>query len=178
MPPVSLASPSSRVAGRPSSRSTLVALASAGLWLVTLSACAPRLTPPYRDFEVRARPTATAAEGDTSLTARLRASVVEAGWTPAPSDDPAVVATVPREIATGFFSRTTASVELVPLGGGFVRVWVRGESRSFLGGRTKAFALTPTLRERIFEPLGAALEARGLVALGTPRDRDEEVTDE
>lgn len=66
----------------------------------------------------------------------------------------------------------------MPLGDGFVRVWVRGESHSALGGRTKVFALTPGLRARVLDPLSSALASRGLVALGAPRDRDEEATEE
>lgn len=151
-------------------------LATFSLLVLTLAAagCSPRLSPPYRDFEVRDG----SAAGDTSLSVRLSAAAVEAGWALAPSPTPSVVATEARRVATGVFSRTTASVELVPLHGRFVRVWVRGESHSALGGRTKVFALTPTLRARVLGPLSEALASRGLVALDTPRDRDEEVTEE
>lgn len=135
---------------------------------VLLSACAPRLTPPYRDFRI--------ASPDSSLHGRLRAAAVEAGWTLADAPSAAVVTTEPRAVG-GSVSPTTAVVEMVPLSGDVVRVWVRGETRGLLGGRTKLYALTPTLRDRTLGALSDALAARGLQALDTPGDRDEEATD-
>lgn len=140
------------------------------LSLLALVACAPRLSPPYRDYEVR-----TEAGGTVDL---LREAVEAAGWTLAPSLDPAIVTTESREVATGLGSRTEAALDLVPLDGGYVRVYVRAERRSLLGGRTKVYALDGALRQAVFAPLSEALAGRGLVALGTPRDRDEEATDE
>lgn len=149
------------------------------LWMaacaVLLAACAPRLSPPYRDYEVRAAPASAAS--DTSVTARLEAAVVEAGWTLAPAPDDAIVSTEAQRVGTGLFSTTTAALDLIPLDGGFVRVLVRGESRSLLGGRTKVFTLNGSLRRAVLRPLGEALATRGFVALGTPRDRDEDATD-
>ena len=157
------------------------------LSLVALtSACASTPTPTYRDYEVRARP-ASLAESDTTLTGRLYSAVVAAGWTPVPSLSPGIVTTAPRAVS-GAFSRTTASLDLVPVDGGrasedaggrarFVRVVVRAERRSVLGGRSKVYALDGRLREQLLGPLTEALAARGLVALGTPRDRDEDATD-
>lgn len=138
------------------------------LLVVGASACAPRLSPPYRDFAARDAPIARD---------RLAEAAVAAGWTLAPSLDPAVVTTEPRDVATGPFSRTTAALDLVPLAGGHVRVWVRGESRSVLGARTKVFALSPSLRARVLGPLTEALAARGLRALDAPRERDEDATE-
>lgn len=140
------------------------------LSLLALVACAPRLSPPYRDYEVR-----TEAGGTVDL---LREAVEAAGWTLAPSLDPDIVTTESREVATGLGSRTEAALDLVPLDGGYVRVYVRAERRSLLGGRTKVYALDGALRQAVFAPLSEALAGRGLVALGTPRDRDEEATDE
>ena len=137
--------------------------------LVALAACAPRMAPPYRDYEVRTE----AAD----LTAALQEAAVAAGWTLAPSEDPAVVSTEPREVGSGFASRTEAAVDLVPLDGGFVRVYVRAEKRSFLGGRSKVYALDGDLREAVLGDLSEALRQRGLVPLGTPRDRDEDATE-
>lgn len=135
--------------------------------VVVLSACAPRLTPPYRDFRI--------ASPDSALTDRLRAAAVEAGWTLAEAPAAAVVTTRPRTV--GGVSPTTAVVEMVPMSGDVVRVWVRGETRGLLGGRTKLYALTPTLRVRTLGALTDALAARGLRAVDTPRDRDEDATD-
>ena len=136
-----------------------------------VSACAPRLSPPYRDYEVREAITAS------DLTARLRAAITEAGWEIAPSAVPAVVSTTPRRVEAGLLSSTDAALDLVPLDGGFVRVYVRAETRSFLGGRSKVYALSPALRGDLLRSLSDALASRGLVALGTPRDRDEDATE-
>jgi hypothetical protein len=144
--------------------------------LFGVAACAPVLSPPYRDFEVRALPVAV-ARGDTTLTARLRASAEAAGWETVPSLSRGVVTTAPRPVG----SRTTAALDLVPVDGDppqFVRVVVRAERRSFLFGRSKVYALDGPLREAVLAPITEALAARGLVAVGTPRDRDEDATDD
>jgi hypothetical protein len=137
--------------------------------VLTLTACAPRLSPPYRDYEVHAEL--------ADVTALLREAASDAGWGLAESLDPAVVTTAPRQVASGLGSRTDAVLDLVPLDGGFVRVYVRAETRSWLSGRTKVYALDGDLRRSVLEPLSAALSERGLVPLGTPRDRDEDATE-
>ena len=136
---------------------------------LALAACAPRLSPPYRDYEVRAEA--------PDVTPLLREAAEAAGWALAASLDPAVVTTAPREVATGLGSRTEAALDLVPLDGGYVRVYVRAEKRSWLGGRSKVYALDGDLRQSVLGPLSQALSDRGLVPLGTPRDRDEDATD-
>ena len=156
------------------------------LAVAALAGCASAPTPPYRDYEVRALPAGSPVTGDTTLTARLRSAAVAAGWTPVPSLAPGVVTTAARPISGGL-SRTTAALDLVPvddrsdIGGAraqFVRVVVRAEKRSFLGGRTKVYSLNGGLRQTLLAPITEALAARGLVALGAPRDRDEDATDD
>lgn len=139
------------------------------LTVLALVGCAPRLSPPYRDYEVRT--------DSTEVTTLLRAAATSAGWALATSLDPAVATTAPREVATGLGSRTDAALDLVPLNGGFVRVYVRAEKRSWLSGRTKVYALDDGLRQSVLGPLSEALAERGLVPLGTPRDRDEDATE-
>ncbi len=149
--------------------------------LLALAACASVPTPTYRDFEVRAAPGATA---DTSLTARLGAAAAAAGWTAEVPDPTGIVTTAPRPVPGGLFARTTARLDLMPLNAGsdhgarFVRVIVRAERRSFLGGRTKVYALDGGTQRALLGPISEALAERGLVALGTPRDRDEDATDD
>ena len=135
---------------------------------LSLAACAPRLAPPYRDFRVAAL--------DTSVDVLVRQAATEAGWVLDVSPDDAVVTTVPRLLG-GTLTRTTALLEIVPMSGDVVRVWVRGEARGWFGGRTKLYALSPTVRERALAPLTAALAARGLRALDAPAERDEDATD-
>ncbi len=97
-----------------------------------------------------------------------------------------VVTTTSRSVRGGGFGRTTAALDLVPVNQGpsgtetarYVRVVVRAEQRSFLGGRSKVYALSSRLSEELLGPITEALAARGLVAVGTPRDRDEDATDD
>ncbi len=132
---------------------------------VTLVGCASRLSPPYRDYEVRAEP--------PNLTGQLREAAVEAGWEMAVARDTAIVTTARQRVAP----RTDVELDLVPLSGGYVRVYVRAERRSLLGGRSKLYALDADLRASVLGPLSDALRTRGLVPLGTPRDRDEDATE-
>jgi len=136
-----------------------------------LAGCAPTLSPPYRDYEVRAE-----VSGD-SLTRQLADAATEAGWTTVPAESPRVISTAPKPVGQSLFSTSTAALDLVPLDGGFVRIYVRAEKRSVLGGRSKVFALNGAMRESVLGPISAALADRGLVALGTPRDRDEDATE-
>ena len=135
-----------------------------------LTACAPRLSPTYRDFEVRA----AASEGDTVLTSRLRRALAAAEWELVPADAPDVLSTASRDVG----GRTRAALDLVPLDGGFVRVYVRARKRSLLGGRGKVYALDSRLRRVVLDDLTEALKSEGLVPLGTPRDRDKDATDD
>ena len=156
---------------RPASRLALPRLATLGLVVAVLAGCAPRLSPPYRDYEVRAELAADA------LTRQLDAAAVEAGWTTVASEDPRVISTTARSVSQGLLSRTSAALDLVPLDGGFVRVYVWAEKRSILGGRSKVFALNGSLRESVLGSITQALASRGLVALDAPRERDEDATD-
>jgi hypothetical protein len=136
-----------------------------------LAGCASTLSPPYRDYEVRAE------ISDDSLTHKLVEAVTAAGWTTVPAESSRVVSTAPRPVGQGLLSKTTAALDFVPLDGGFVRVYVRAEKRSVLGGRSKVFALDGALRQSVLGPISASLAERGLMALGTPRDRDEDATE-
>lgn len=137
------------------------------LFLGVCAGCAPRLSPPYRDYEVR-------TEADSSLTPRLVEAVTEAGWEVDTAAPPGAVTTVPRRFSDGLTSSTEAAIDLVPLDGGYVRIYVRAERRGLLGSRTKVYALSSGLREAVLGPVTEALSARGLASLGTPRDRDED----
>ncbi|MEM6287931.1 MAG: hypothetical protein AAF845_12310 [Bacteroidota bacterium] len=145
------------------------------LALIGAVGCAPRLSPPYSDYEVRLGADSTLAA--SALATRLTEAATEAGWEIVPAHAAGMVSTASRPVGDGLASRTEAALDLVPLDGGFVRVYVRAERRSFLGGRSKVYALTPGLREAVLGPLTAALRERGLVVLGTPRDRDEDATE-
>ena len=133
------------------------------------AACSPRLSPAYRDFEVRAAP----AAADTLLEARLQRALAAADWTLAPQEAQGVFSTEARDVG----GRVRAALDLVPVDGGYVRVYVRASKGGLFGGRGKVYALDGRLRRAVLGELSEALEAEGLVPLGTPRERDEEATD-
>lgn len=147
------------------------------LALLSLPACSSVPSPTYRDFEVRSVPP------DSSLSVRLRRAATAAGWTVAGETAQGVVSTAPRPVPGGLIGRTTAALSLTPLNAGashgarYVRVTVRAEQQGILGGRSKVYALDGRLRGVLLTPVGTALAAEGLVALGTPRDRDEDAED-
>ncbi|MEL6616410.1 MAG: hypothetical protein AAFQ43_11775, partial [Bacteroidota bacterium] len=88
-----------------------------------------------------------------------------------------VISTEPRRIDTGIFSTVDASLDLAPLNGRFVRVYVHAVRRNVFGSRSKQPYLSRGLRQRALGDITEALAARGLVALDAPRERDEEATD-
>lgn len=135
--------------------------------------CAPSIAPLYRDYRIGPAATADAPE---ALRARVRAALVEAGWTPAEGLVPGVVATQPRPMGQGLFSRTEVSLDVTPIGGRHVRVFFHPYRRYLTGGRSKIGFLGDGLRRRLVPPLNEALARQGLVALDTPRERDEEAT--
>ena len=150
---------------------TFVLLAAASL---TLAACAPSISPLYRDYEVRA---VGASEGTSpDVYVRIRSALAEAGWTETEADAPNVVSTEPRSISGWGLFRTEVSLDVAPIGDSHVRVLFHPIRYSFLGGRTKISYLGRGTRRSILPDLNAAFEEQGFVVLGTPRERDERTT--
>ena len=145
------------------------ALLAVCLLAIGLAACTPRLSPAYRDFAVRRAPPAA----DTLLDARLRRALTASDWLLAPQETPHVLSTEPRDVG----GRVQAALDLVPVDGGFVRVYVRASKGRLFGGRGKVYALDERLRRVVLADLSEALEVEGLFPLGAPRERDEEATE-
>lgn len=141
------------------------------LVLAGVAGCAPSIAPLYRDYRIGLTATADDAE---ALRARVRTALAEAGWTPAEGLVPGVVATQPRPMGQGLFSRTEVTLDVTPIGGQHVRVFFHPYRRYVTGGRSKVGFLGDGLRRRLVPPLNEALARQGLVALDTPRERDEE----
>ena len=144
--------------------------------LLVAAGCAPSIAPTYRDYRVPdALERATGEE--RSLEDELRAALADAGWTEAEPDAPNVITTEPRRIDSGLFSHVDATLDLAPVGGPYVRVYVHAVRRNVFGSRSKQPYLSRGLRENALRGISDALAARGLVALDAPRERDEEATD-
>jgi hypothetical protein len=122
--------------------------------------CAPSVTPLYRDFEPMAGE--GLAEQDRLLE-QLAVVAREAGWELAPSEASNVVTTTRRTISRGVLSKTTVSLDLIPLGGRHVRVLFHPRKEYVTGERTKVAYLDGSLRRRLLPPLHEALEEGGLV---------------
>ncbi|MEM6325557.1 MAG: hypothetical protein AAF791_00430 [Bacteroidota bacterium] len=149
--------------------------------VVLVSGCAPSLAPTYRDYRVPSALLASVDEdapaNEIPLEQHLRDALTEAGWTETEQDAPNVISTEPRRIATGFLSRTDATLDLAPISGRFVRVYVHAIRTNVFGARSKQPYLSRGLREDALASLTEAMAARGLIALDQPRERDEDATE-
>lgn len=139
------------------------------LLLVLLSACAPAISPLYRDYAVE--PAAESA-GDTEVYARLQTALTQARWTLAPSAPPNAVTTEARTFRTWGLYRVEVSLEAVPIGGDHVRVYVHAHRRYVTGSRSKIPYLRRSLARDVFPDLNEAFTAQGLTFLGTDVQRD------
>lgn len=143
---------------------SLLVVALLGLCVVCTSACAPSLSPLYRDYAVADTVQAT----DTRITEALQ----EAGWTVASSDLPGAVVTTPRTMSNWGLYRVKASLEVVSLGSEHVRVLIHPYRKYFTGSRSKIPFLRRSLQRSILPELNAAFEAQGLEVAGTSLKRD------
>lgn len=150
--------------------------------LVALAACAPSISPLYRDYEVEPAPLASAdveAESrDARVRDRLRAALAEAGWTVGGPAAPNVISTEERGFGSWGLWRVLVSLDAVPVGDRHVRVQIHPVRRYITGGRSKIPYLGRSLRAAILPDLNEALETHGFHPVGTPRERDEEQTEE
>lgn len=141
------------------------------VWLLlagTLTACAPSLSPLYRDYQVATR--ADSAEAD--LYEQIRSGLAEAGWQTAASAAPNVVATEAKTINNWGLYKVKASLEVAPVAEGYVRVFIHPYRYYITGGRSKIPYLRGHLRGAIVQDLNEAFKEQGLVLAGTPFDRD------
>ncbi len=138
--------------------------------LALFAGCAPSVTPLYRDYEVRVSSSDSVGADPLEL---VRASLAEAGWTDAPPVVAGTIATAPRTVSDWGLYRTEVALDVTPIGGRFVRVMFHPTRRYTTGGRSTLPYLGSGLARRLLTPLNAALARRGLVVLGTPRERDD-----
>jgi hypothetical protein len=139
---------------------------------VAVAGCTPSVAPLYRDYAIAS---SAAADEAAALRERIRAALVEAGWTPAEAVVPEAIATAPRTVSDLGLYRTEVSIDVVPVGGRHVRVFFHPYRRYLTGGRSKVPFLSAGLRRALLPPLNEAFARRGLTALDSPRERDEEV---
>jgi hypothetical protein len=136
--------------------------------VVSAASCAPAISPLYRDYAYEpADEPLTAAEHEA-----LREALSEAGWTVVPSPAQNVLATEPRTFRRWGIYRTEVELEVAPVAGPYVRVLIHPYRKFFTGGRSKIPYLRRGLAREVLEPLTDALDAAGLVYVGTAQQRD------
>ena len=140
----------------------------AGLLALSLSACAPSLSPLYRDYEIQAE--------DQPLTERIEEALTEAGWRHTPASTPNVIATQERKVRTWGLYSVVVSLEAVPVGETYVRLYLHPYRKYFTGNRSKIPYLNKGLQRTLLKDLNDALATRGLVALGTSLERDRQAS--
>ena len=146
----------------------ILGLASTAAVVLLVSACTPSLYPLYRDYEVQA---------DTgSVEARIEQSLAAAGWyeVPPPADN--VIATNERTVRRWGVYDVVVSLEILPLGGGYVRILVHPYRQYLWGTRSKVPYLNGTIRRSVLRDVDAAMAANKLVAVGSGMSRDRENT--
>ncbi|HEX7072199.1 MAG TPA: hypothetical protein VF190_15410 [Rhodothermales bacterium] len=131
-----------------------------------LSACAPSLTPLYRDFEMPADSMTTA-----EVIPILEAALTDAGWDIAEPTTPNVVATQRKTLSEWGLYRVEAYLEAAPLGGNYVRLFVHPQRRFITGGRSKIPFLVPSLRRSILPDINEAFQKHGLQMAKSARER-------
>lgn len=135
-----------------------------GLLALSLNACSPSLYPLYRDYEVQTE--------NRSIAERIEDALTEAGWESIPASAPNAIATRERKVRTWGLYSVVVSLEAVPVGEGYVRLYVHPYRKYFTGNRSKIPFLKSSLRRTVLKDLNEAFQNQGLVALGTGVSRD------
>lgn len=129
-----------------------------------LPACSPSLSPLYRDYGIQ-------TEADL-IYDNIRESLVEAGWQETTSSALNVIVTEEKTLSRWGIYRVVASLEIVPIGNEYVRVFVNPYRRFFTGSRSKIPFLPPTLKRKTLSDITRAMEKRGLILIGNPIEND------
>ena len=141
--------------------------------LFLLSGCSPRLTPLYRDYEVVMEAAAEQESEDRAdVTGRIRSALQAAGWQLQAPVTPNVVATAPRSFRQWGLYAVTVELEVAPLYGNHVRLFVHPYRTYITGAKRKIPYLRGSLARSVLKDLHAALEAEGLDHIGTAQSRD------
>lgn len=132
--------------------------------------CSPSLSPLYRDYQVPADSSYTAAD-----MSRLRSALQEAGWTVKKGDKSNVLRTQSRVVDNWLLYKIEVSLETIPINEKHVRLFIHPRRRYITGGQTKISFLKEGLREELVPPLTDALEAHGFEIANTSSSRDRQL---
>lgn len=140
------------------------------LLAIALTGCSPSLSPLYRDYEVPADSSYSAAD-----TTRIKNALRDAGWTVRPANQSNVIATAPRVLDNWFLYKVEVSIEMIPINDRYVRLFVHPRRRYITGGRTKISFLKESLRDEVVPPLNEAFNKYGYELARTRNQRDRQV---
>ncbi|NNE71573.1 MAG: hypothetical protein HKN29_14585 [Rhodothermales bacterium] len=135
----------------------------AGIVVTLVGGCAPSLSPLYRDYRDE-------ADAGADVYSRIERALDAAEWSTRDAVTDNVVATEPRSIRSWGIYSVEIELEVVPLAGNHVRVFVNPYRHFFQGTRRKV----PYLRNswaRSLRDLTESLEAEGLTYEGTAIQR-------
>lgn len=142
-------------------RSRSVALLCAASLL--LSACAPSLSPLFRDYEV--------TESAPADTARIRTALQEAGWNVRSTPDLPVIRTEPRTIENWLLYKVRVQLDVAAVNDEHVRVFIHPRREYIFGARSKLMYLKESHRDEFVPALNRAFAQHGLELIGEPFDR-------
>lgn len=135
--------------------------------LLFLTACAPSLSPLYRDYEV--------GGSSEAADARIVAALRSAGWDTVATEVPNAIASEEKVLSNWGLYRVTAQLEVTPLGRDHVRIFVHPYRKYIVGGKGKIPYLTRRIRVKFLPELTEAFEEQGFAVAGTPFERDKSV---
>ena len=143
--------------------------------VILFSGCSPRLSPLYRDYEVNVE--AAAADRETlddqaAVLDRIREGLRSAGWAVGESVVPNVVAAESRRFREWGLYSIEVELEVAPVGGNYVRLFVHPYRIYFTGAKRKIPYLRGSLARSVLKDLHEAFEAQGLEHIGTAQTRD------
>jgi len=143
--------------------------------LVLLTGCSPRLSPLYRDYEVKpgeAAELATMPDDHSDVMDRIRKGLETAGWKESESVTPNVVTSESRKFREWGVYAIEVELEVAPVGGNYVRLFVHPYRIYFTGAKRKIPYLRGSLARSVLKDLHEAFEEQGLEHIGTAQTRD------
>lgn len=128
--------------------------------LFAATGCGHTLTALYEDYRIEDAP-----EPSDDIHEAIKESVVEAGWTLDESPAPNVISTQEETVAQWGLYKVVVSVDVAPINGRHVRVFVHPYRVYFWGARSKMPYLSRRVRNYVLPDLTETLAKRDIIAL-------------